>query len=184
MKIVFIAALFFSLVQFAQAMPAQIILIRHGEKPDVGDELSSQGWERAKALPDLFKRAEFKQYGDPVALYAMNKNGQQGSVRAIQTLKYLSDVFKVSINTNYTRDEVSNLIDDIKKNHKYDGKMIVVCWEHKVLINIAIGLGVKQSLSWPPDQFDRTWILDFNSAGQFKTFRDLPQKLLPSDSKN
>ncbi|MBC7457881.1 MAG: histidine phosphatase family protein [Bdellovibrionaceae bacterium] len=183
MKIAFIASLFFCIVQFAQAMPAQIILIRHGEKPDIGDELSSQGWERAKALPNLFKRAEFKQYGDPVALYAMNKKGKQGSIRAIQTLKYVSDYFKLAVNTNYTRDEVSNLVDDIKKNHKYDGKMIIICWEHKVLIDIAVELGVQQPLSWPEDQFDRAWILDFNSSGQFETFRNLPQQILPSDSK-
>ena len=31
------------------AMPAQILFMRHGEKPKKGDELSAQGWQRARS---------------------------------------------------------------------------------------------------------------------------------------
>ena len=60
---------------FADAKPAKILLLRHAEKPDYGDDLSSRGWERARALPDLFKsRSEFSSLGAPAALYAMTPN--------------------------------------------------------------------------------------------------------------
>ena len=173
----------FLVIQAAQSMPAQIVLIRHGEKPETGDELSTQGWARAQALPELFKRPEFNQFGNPAALYAMNKKGKNGSIRAIQTLKYVSQVFNLALNTDYTKDQVADLVKDIKKNDEYDGKMIVICWEHKVLIDIAMEFGVKEPVSWPAEQFDRAWILDFSPTGQLQNFRDLPQKLLPFDSK-
>ncbi|MGZ3724162.1 MAG: histidine phosphatase family protein [Pseudobdellovibrio sp.] len=164
------------------AMPAQILLIRHGEKPPTGNQLSAQGWQRAAALPNLFNRPEFDAYGAPVALYAMAPETPAGSVRAIQTLKYVSDDLKLPINTQFTRDQIAQLVNDIKSNKNYDGKMVVVCWEHTVLISIAQALGEMQPLVWPDTQFDRVWSLTYSADGQLQKFEDLPEKLLPTDS--
>ena len=68
------------------SMPAQILLMRHGEKPVVGNELSPQGWRRAQALPTLFSRPELRRFGLPVGLYAMAPSHPGGSIRAIETL--------------------------------------------------------------------------------------------------
>lgn len=165
------------------AMPAQILLMRHGEKPDVGNELSAEGWKRAQLLPTLFvNRAEFKTYGLPASLYAMAPKKADGSVRAIQTLKYVSDQFNIPIETQFTRDQVSELVNNIKNDKNLDGKMIVICWEHKVLIDIAAGLGFPQLNSWPSEQFDRVWMLNFTENGKPLNYLDLAEKLLPGDS--
>ena len=165
------------------AMPAQILLIRHGEKPAQGNQLSKRGWERSQALPFLFtNRTEFTSYGIPVALYAMAPEKQGGSIRAIQTLKYVSEIFKLPIETSFTRDEVKEVVDNINSNRLFDGKTIVLCWEHKVLVDMAHALGVSKKLIWPKAQFDRVWVLDFSPNGDFVSFKDLPQKLLPNDS--
>ena len=37
----------------ASATPAEIIFLRHAEKPTEGSELNPRGWERAKALATL-----------------------------------------------------------------------------------------------------------------------------------
>ena len=103
------------------AMPSQILLMRHGEKPDAGNELSEQGWQRAKALPELFlNRNEFRKYGFPVALYAMSPDKPGGSIRAIQTLKFVAEKLNLPLKTNFTRDQVNELINNIKNNKNYN----------------------------------------------------------------
>jgi hypothetical protein len=164
------------------AMPAQILLIRHGEKPDIGSELSQQGWQRAKALPNMFERSEFLKFGLPVAFYAMSPQKKNGSVRAIQTLSFAAEKLKLPINKNFTRDEVSSLVRDIQENPHYNGKMVVICWEHKVLEDIAHAFGLKKYLDWPGKQYDRVWSLTFSSDSKSILFEDLPEKLLPTDS--
>ncbi len=166
------------------AMPAQIMLMRHAEKPEVGNELSSKGWQRAHALPSLFlSRAEFRTYGTPAALYAMSPKNADGSVRAIQTLLDLSYQLNMPIIKKFSRDEVKKLVNNIKDDKDLDGKMIVICWEHKVLEDIAKELGFK-GLNWPSEQFDRVWLLNFSEKGNAKSFSNVPEKLLSGDSEN
>ncbi len=159
------------------AMPASIILMRHGEKPDQGNELSERGWQRAKALPTLFDRI-----GSPVALYGMSPKNDDGSIRAIQTLKYVAEKFKLVIQSDFNKKETVQLISDIKKNKIYDGKIVVICWEHKYIIEIAQLLGVTQNINWPGKQFDRYWRLDYSPQGVLTHYQDLPERLLPGDS--
>lgn len=167
------------------AMPAEVLLIRHGEKPPQGAELNQQGWQRAKALPNMFRnRDEFRKYGLPVALFAMRPDHDGGSIRAIQTLQYVSKDLGVSINTDFTRDQVSELVQKIKTDKSFDGQMIVICWEHKVLADIAKALGKSTPPPWPGSQFDRVWALDFNANGTLISFNNFPQRLLPGDNAN
>src|SRR6185437_6917939 len=130
----------------AQAAPAQVLLIRHGEKPPQGNDLSARGWQRAQALPELFQRPEFEQYGLPVALYAMAPKGglsnPQSSMRAVETLKYLSADLHLPINTQYERDDFAPMVHEIMGLPQYDGKLVVVCWEHKVMTDIAKAFGI------------------------------------------
>ena len=107
-----------------------------------------------------------------------------GSVRAIQTLKFVSEKLNLSINSGFTRDQVIELVIDIKNNKNLDGKMIVICWEHTVLIDIAKELGVEQPLDWPSKQYDRIWTLTYSKDNKLIKFEDLPQKLLPTDSQD
>jgi hypothetical protein len=173
-------ALFFILLCFAQlsfSMPSQILLIRHGEKPDQGNELSPQGWQRAQLLPKLFET----RFNTPVALYGMNPSKDTGSVRALQTLKYVAEKLKLTINKDFTRDEISDLVLDIKNNKSYEGKTILICWEHNALVSLAQLLGVNQALNWPKTQFDRVWVLNYKGNTLAK-FENLPESLLPGDS--
>ncbi len=166
-------------------MPAQILLMRHAEKPSFGNELSSQGWSRAKVLPTLFEnRDEFLRFGKPSALFAMSPRRKEGSVRAIQTLKFVSEQFKIPISSRYTRNEVRNLVAEIRNDKNLDGKMVIICWEHKVLAEFAAEFGAEGFLSWPKSQYDRIWALSYSKENKLVKFENLPERLLPSDSKN
>ncbi len=164
------------------AMPAQILLMRHGEKPVVGNELSAQGWRRAQALPTLFARPELRRFGLPVGLYAMAPSHPGGSIRAIETLSFTSKVLNEPTNAQFTKDLVPQLVAQIKSNSAFNGKFIVICWEHTVLLEIAREFGLPNPPDWPDTQFDRMWNLNFSPQGQLIGFQNLPERLLPTDS--
>jgi hypothetical protein len=187
-----LAAAFSFGAALSYAAPAQVILIRHGEKPEEGNGLNEAGFRRAEALVKFFETGPaVTHYGTPVAIYAMAQKNSDGSVRAIQTVTPLADALEININESYTRDQVDALVKNIMENPDYKGRMVLVCWEHKVIISIAAALAaygasdqaVQNSLPlhWPGDAFDRVWILDF-TRNKVTAFQDLPQQLMPGDS--
>ena len=166
----------------ALAMPAQVILIRHGEKPDTGNELNQQGFERAKALPGfLLKNSVVNQFGAISAIFAMAPKDKNGSVRAIETVQPFSDQTGIKIRQKFLRDDVKQLVKKISDS-KYDGQTVLICWEHSVIPEIAAAFGAKSApASWDGGNvFDRAWILTFKND-QIK-FQDIPEHVLPGDS--
>ncbi len=169
------------LVSTAHARPAEVILIRHAEKPDDGDGLSEKGWARARALPRLLERPDLTRFGKPVELFGMVPTKNRPSRRALETLKYAAEALGLAINSNYSREQYDDLANEILENPDYNEKAVWVCWEHKVLIEMAKALGVKETPEWPDEQFDRAWVLDFDRNDKV-TLSDLPERLLPGDS--
>jgi hypothetical protein len=165
----------------AHAMPAQILLLRHAEKPEAGGELSSMGWERARLLPTMFHRDEFKKFGDPVALIAMAPKDKKGSVRPIQTLKYVSDEFHLGINSDYTDEKVDEMVKFVTDNPAYQGKFIVICWNHGSVKKIVKGFGLKKPPKMTGEEFDRAYLMTFPAEGK-GSLENLPERLLPTDS--
>ena len=176
----------------AFAAPAQVIIIRHGEKPPQGSELNEQGFQRAKALVKFFQTdPSVTRYGTPAAIYAMAPKNAGGSVRAIQTVMPLANALKLILNKDYTRDQTAELVKAIMENPEYEGRMVLVCWEHKVIVEIAAALAaygnsdpaVQDALpsSWAGQVFDRAWVLNL-TEGKVTSFQDIPQHILPGDS--
>jgi hypothetical protein len=167
------------------AMPSHVLLIRHAEKPDnqEGRELSEQGWLRARSLPNIFTRSPLKELGPPQVLIGMSPDRKKGSIRSLQTLKYLSAQFNLPIVDDFTRDQAEELIQEIETNPLYDQKFIVICWQHDGLRDLGKLMGWKKAPKWPSEQFDRNWLLDFDVNGSLRKVQDLPQLLLPGDSR-
>jgi hypothetical protein len=160
-------------------------MIRHGEKPAQGNELNDQGWQRANALVGLFTTdPDLLTYGTPAAIYAMAQKGTTGSIRPIQTVTPLAQKLGLPIQHPFLRDETDQLAAEILGDPAYDGKMVLVCWEHNAIPPMLKAFGWNGGPdAWPGNAFDRVWILDFKD-GKPAAFRDLPQKLLPGDSQN
>jgi len=168
----------------ALAAPAQVIIIRHGEKPSQGNELNKQGWQRARALVDVFKNnAQFNSYGPAVAIYAQKPKDSQGSVRSIQTVTPLAQSLGLAVDSFFLRTQQVQLANDILHDHRYDGRMVVICWEHKAIPGIVEAFGYLDGPSeWDGDDvYDRAWVLNF-SGDQVVSFADLPEQALPGDS--
>src|SRR6266853_3476018 len=79
--------------QGVMAQPAQIILIRHGEKPEDPEavHLSKAGEKRARELvPFLTTDPEMTKHGLPVALYATKTTKHGHGQRTQETITPLS----------------------------------------------------------------------------------------------
>jgi hypothetical protein len=167
----------------AHASPAQIIIIRHGEKPDTGDELNERGFARARALAEFFvSDPAVITYGPPAAIFAMKPKGPDGSVRPIQTVTPLAEKLGLTIDSDYLRDELPALVDAVMSVHAYDGRTVLICWEHKAIPKLVAAFGWKTAPDhWAGSVFDRAWILNVKD-GRVVSFTDAPEHVLPGDS--
>lgn len=167
----------------ARAVPAEIIILRHAEKPATGSELNERGWERARALPDSFLRdARLLEHGRAVAIYVGAPAKAGGSVRSIQTMQPTAQALQLKLHEEITRDEIDRLAKAILTDPAYNGKTVVVCWEHKKIPGMLKALGCTTGPDfWADEVYDRFWVLDF-ADGRAVQLRDLPQRLLPGDS--
>jgi broad specificity phosphatase PhoE len=167
----------------ALADPAEVILIRHAEKPAVGNELSPRGRERAAALGPYFQTTpDVLDFKTPVAIYAQRPKSEASSVRAIQTVQPLADALRLKINETYTRDEFEGMVEEIRQKPEYQGHTVLICWEHKVIPEIVRKFAVEGApQTWRDETYDRTWIIKFK-AGEKPTFIDFPQRLMFGDS--
>lgn len=168
----------------ALAAPARILFLRHAEKPAEGPELNATGRRRAAALPSLFlSDPRAAAWGRPVALFAASPEKPGGSIRSIQTIEPLGRALGLPLITRFRRDDVQAVAQDILSSPAFDGKTVLVCWEHKRIPDIMRALGWTRGPNrWPDDVFDRVWILDFDRSGRPVRFRNLPERVLPGDS--
>jgi phosphohistidine phosphatase SixA len=172
----------------AQAMPAQVMIIRHAEKFDDRHQihLSPRGRTRAKALAQFFQSdPRVLEYGLPAAIIAQCPSPNKKSVRCEETVEPLSKALGQPIINCFAYGQVTELAQWLKASNEWDSKSVVVCAQHMDVVNIAKALGVPQVRQrvWPHETYDRVWLIDFSpSDGSVTSFRDIPQRLLFGDS--
>jgi hypothetical protein len=159
--------------------PAAILLIRHAEKLTDGRiDLSPTGFARAKDLPQLFLGAH-PAFPRPDILFATHQSKR--SNRPFETIDPLSHALDLPVNTDFADDDYASLA-KLLLSGKYAGKIVLVAWHHGTLPQFAAALGITpQPAPWPPAQFDRVWRIDWKDGAA--TLTNLPQELLPGDSK-
>ena len=170
--------LLFLVPVFLFATPAQVILIRHADQAVTGDALSLKGRERAMALaPFFYGNPTVLSYNLPVAVYAAKDTTQTGL-----TVKPLATKMSISLSDKFSYNQVQPLVNDILTNPDYEGKMVLVCWSHEEIPQIASLLGAKKApAKWSDNSYDRVWMVNFDDKS-VATFKNLPQKLLYGDS--
>lgn len=163
-----------------EATPAQVLIIRHAEKPAEGIHLDQRGWERAYALAPFFKgRPEVLEFGPPVAIFAMGQSHEDSSLRPQETVQEIGKIFNIRPITQYTKKQSEELVKEILSNPAYEGKSVLICWEHKAIAEIVEKFGAHPP-KWHGSVFDRVYKLVFR--GSAVDFYDLPQRLLFDDS--
>ena len=161
-----------------------ILLIRHAEKPtdETSVDLSPVGMKRAAALPNLFVKSADRPvpFPTPDFIFAAENSGH--SSRSTQTVAPLAKKLGLKVYHKYANEEFDKLATHLLADPKYAGKTVLVCWHHGKLDNFAKSLGAKKVPHFEDSAFDRVWRISYTPEG--KAVRtDLPQRLLPDDSK-
>ena len=173
-----------ALAQTANKTPAVVYIIRHGEKPPAEDkspDLAPKGRERASALPSLFVQqpgSASPRLQRPDALFATAAG--KHSNREVETLEPLSQALHLSINHDFVNSDTAGLASEVLSG-KYQGKVVLICWHHGELLNVAAALGVTNApTKWQDTVFDQ--IVKIQWVDGKATLTMLPEALLPGDA--
>jgi len=171
---------------------------------DGGRHLSVRGSARAAALPSLFlpalpqlgcsmhhKSAEFTahyhqvpvkglapRFPSPKHIFATQAS--KDSKRPIETVTPLATALALPLNDGFADKEAS-----IKKMteailHEFAGEILLVCWHHGNIPDIAKALGIAKPPKWDGKLFDRVWQITFPKGKA--TLTNSAQMLLYGDS--
>jgi hypothetical protein len=157
------------------AMPQQVILIRHAEKPTTGDTLSPRGFQRADALVRYFSQSNppfpLKQ---PIAIYAQRSSDGHHSTRPVQTAAPLANSWQVPLYTFFSDKNYADMIDEIDET--YNSGLVLICWSHDTLPAIAKKFGVPKPPEWPGSNYDWVWVINFGPKRDisFQMFNQTP----------
>lgn len=151
----------------------KVILIRHGEKPEKGGNLTCRGLNRSLQLPAMIQ----SKFGIPDYTYVPTlKMGDKTShARMFETVVPIAVKYNLTINSKFDEKDTAGIAAEIKAEK---GTVLVV-WEHSVIAGIAHVLGITDTLDWPRDDYDSIWIVTI-SNGKATLSKD-KEGLNPSD---
>lgn len=164
-----------------------ILIIRHAEKPEVGDGLTETGEKRAKAYVDYFKK--YKVDGQPLHLdHIFAATDSKKSHRPRLTVEPLATALDQKIDTRFTDKDPAAIAKDLT-THRY-GHEILISWRHGEIPALIEALGgdpkgLIPEGKWPDMVYDRVIELHFDANGKFevKQSKMVKEHLLPGDEK-
>jgi hypothetical protein len=150
----------------AYSQPAQVIIIRHADKPadDEDVNLSAKGRRRAAAwVSFLTQDPRVLTNGTPVALFAAGSNKDDHSRRPEETLAPLAKKLELPIQTQFRNRDYALLARELTRNPAYTGKTVLVCWVHDFMPELAGALGIPPNhrKKWKSDDYSRVWLITF-----------------------
>ena len=148
--------------------PAQIILIRHGEKPaDPSDpHLSPAGVKRAEQLVSFITTDPvMKRFGLPVAVFATRTTKHDDGQRTQETVAPLAKALKLPVQTPYLGRDFAAVAKLILGNAAYTGKTVIICWNHEEIPQLAAALGVTpEPPKWKASVFDQVYVISYHDG--------------------
>ena len=148
--------------------PAQIILIRHAEKPADPEDphLSPAGVLRAKRLVSFMTTdAAMIKFGLPVAVFATQTTKHDNGQRTQETVAPLARALRVPVQTPFLGKDYAALAKQILANAAYAGKTVLICWNHEEIPQLAAALGVTpEPPKWKDRVFDRVYLISYQNG--------------------
>ena len=193
LRLAFAAMLCLSGSAAVLAMPARIIILRHGEKADKW-KLCDIGRERADALAANYLGREaanslFASGEQPGAFLAITLHTLELAYPAAATWDQPIILYPVMPNKGANEDKVETLnrrtqqaAEDLMANTLWQGKTVVMVWEHKHIANKKLeehfpgeAVTLRQLLkldqlegvpeTWPSGTYDFFWIVEYGNRG-------------------
>ncbi len=136
-----------------------IVIIRHGEKPETGDNLSPEGLNRALQLPTIL----VGKFGIPGHVYvpALGTDVTTTHARMFQTVTPLAVQYNLGINTKFDEHDFAGITNHLREK---TGTALVV-WEHHTINDLARSLGIQNAPIWADDDYDSIWIITYKQTG-------------------
>jgi hypothetical protein len=148
--------------------PAQIILIRHAEKPADPENvhLSKAGVKRAERLVTFITTDPMMtRFGAPVAVFATRTTAHDDGQRTQETLAPLARALKLSVQTPYVGKDYAALAKLILGSSAYSGQTIVICWNHEEIPQLTAALGVApEPPKWKGSVFDQVYVITYHDG--------------------
>jgi hypothetical protein len=147
--------------------PAQIILIRHADKPADPDDahLSPAGVQRAQQLvPFVTTDPAMTRFGLPVAVFATRSTPEGTGVRTQETVAPLAKALGVPVETPFLGSQYAALASRVLDDPAYAGKTVLICWDHSEIPRLAAALGVTNvSPKWQGSVFDQVYAITYSA---------------------
>jgi len=142
----------------AKTEALKVVFIRHGEKPKKGNNLTCEGFNRSLQLPNVL----FAKFGIPSNIYipALALGEQTKHARMFETLIPFAVKYNLLLNSSFEEKDADKIAADIKSK----SGTVLVCWEHKAIINIVNSLGYENDVKWGDDDYDSIWIVTFKDG--------------------
>lgn len=190
----FIFALPILKLSVVDALPAQVIIIRHGEKNPLNGQLLPKGQSRAGALmaylterdpsstnPPLFS------HGPPAVIFASRPalHSDDETIRCIQTVTPTAAKLKLPVHSPFGPLQEQELADFILNDPRYDGKNVLICWHHTLIATLIEAFGYLPPSGILPDypnRNDLVWLLPFPAPNPPVVVMPILQELLFGDS--
>ena len=145
--------------------PAQIILIRHAEKPANPEDphLSPAGVKRAERLVSFITTdPAMTRSSLPVAVFATLTTKHDTGQRTQETVTPLARALKLPVQAPYLGKDYAALAKLILTNPAYAGKTVLICWNHEEIPQLAAALGVTpEPPKWKGSVFDRVYVISY-----------------------
>ena len=165
---------------------AVVLIIRHGEKPDTGRDLSPAGQQRAEAYVHYFQEftVDSKQLTPDAVFAAKDTNGSQ---RPRLTVEPFAKAAQLPIDTRFSSNQSAELAGTLRATEQ--GKRILISWHHTDIPDLLRALGAKpKSLlpggKWPDAVFGWVILLSYDQDGRLipASTRRINEHLMPDDS--
>ena len=136
----------------------KVVIIRHAEKPEKGDNLSCQGQNRALALAGVLHQ----KIGLPSSIYvpALKLDDSTKHSRMFQTITPFAIKYNVPINSKYDSKDNGKVAKNVLKK---SGTVLMV-WEHNAIQDLANKLGVNHLVAWNDNDFDSIWVISYTTG--------------------
>jgi hypothetical protein len=148
--------------------PAQIILIRHADKPADPEDphLSRAGVKRAERLvPFITTDPAMTRFGLPVAVFATRTTKDSNGQRTQETVAPLARALKLPVQTPFLGKDYAALANLILADPAYAGKTVLICWNHEEIPQLAAALGVTpEPPKWKGSVFDRVYVISYHDG--------------------
>jgi hypothetical protein len=101
-------------------------------------------------------------FSTPGFLFATQAS--KSSNRPVETITPLSAALNLTYDDKHADGDYAKVASDILTDSKYAGKVVLVCWHHGNIPNLATALGVSSPPAWPGSVFDRVWVISYSNG--------------------